>query len=85
MFCIESKIVHVGAEKIITLYKWQVYVKFEEFCFTSDDAEDYARSEIWWKACKWSHTLIDKCKCGALVECQVGDLEVPGSSLASVD
>jgi hypothetical protein len=24
MFCIESKVVHVGAEKIITLYLYQV-------------------------------------------------------------
>ncbi len=44
MFCIERKIVHVGAEKIITLYYLQVYVKFEDFSFTSNDAEDYARS-----------------------------------------
>jgi hypothetical protein len=57
MFRIERKIVHVGAEKIITLYYWQVYVKFEDFSYTSNDAEDYARSEIWRKACTWSYNL----------------------------
>jgi hypothetical protein len=46
MFRIQSKIVHVGAEKIITLYKKQVYVKLEDFCFTFIDAEDYASREI---------------------------------------
>jgi hypothetical protein len=46
MFCIERKVVHVGAEKIITLYLYQVYVKFEEFSFTFNDAEDYARGEL---------------------------------------
>jgi hypothetical protein len=46
MFCIERKVVHVGAEKIITLYLYQVFIKFEEFSFTFIDAEDYARSEI---------------------------------------
>jgi hypothetical protein len=54
---IESKIVHVRAENIIMLYEWKVYVKFEDFCFTSDDAEDYARSEIRRKACISSHNL----------------------------
>jgi hypothetical protein len=57
MFCIESKIVHVRAENIIMLYEWKVYVKFEDFCFTSDDAEDYASSEIWRKACISSYNL----------------------------
>ncbi len=37
MFCIESKIVHVGAGKIIMFY-----VKFKDFCFTSNDEGDYA-------------------------------------------
>jgi hypothetical protein len=46
MVCIERKIVHVGTEKIITLYLKQVYVKFEDFIFTFHDAEDYARGEI---------------------------------------
>jgi hypothetical protein len=46
MFCIERKVVHVGAEKIITLYLYQVSVKFEDFSFTFNDAEDYARGEI---------------------------------------
>jgi hypothetical protein len=38
--------VHVGAEKIITLYLYQVSVKFEDFSFTLNDTEDYARGEI---------------------------------------
>jgi hypothetical protein len=42
MFCIECKVVHVGAEKTITLYLYQVSVKFEDFSFTFNDAEDYA-------------------------------------------
>jgi hypothetical protein len=46
MFCIERKVVHVGAEKIITLYLYQVSVKFEDFNFTFYDAEHYARGEI---------------------------------------
>jgi hypothetical protein len=46
MFCIECKVVHVGAEKIVTLYLYQVSVKFEDFSFTFIDAEDYARGEI---------------------------------------
>jgi hypothetical protein len=46
MFCIERNVVHVGAEKIITLYLYQVSVKFEDFCFTFNDAEDYATGEI---------------------------------------
>jgi hypothetical protein len=46
MFCIERKFVHVGAEKIITLYFQQVYAKFEDFSFTFNDAENYARGEI---------------------------------------
>ncbi len=41
MFFIESKIGHVGAEKTITLY-----VEFEDFGFTFNDAEDYASGEI---------------------------------------
>jgi hypothetical protein len=45
MFCIERKVVHVGAEKIITLYLYQVSVKFEDFSFTFNYAEDYARGE----------------------------------------
>jgi hypothetical protein len=40
MSCIERKVVHVGAEKIITLYLYQV--TFEDFSFTFNDAEDYA-------------------------------------------
>ncbi len=51
MFCIERKVVHVGAEKIITLYLYQVSVKFEDFSFTFNDAEDYACGEIWWNVC----------------------------------
>jgi hypothetical protein len=46
MFCIERKVVHVVAEKIITLYLYQVSVKFEDFSFTFNDVEDYARGEI---------------------------------------
>jgi hypothetical protein len=46
MFFIERKVVHVGEEKIITLYFYQVSVKFEDFSFTFNDAEDYARGEI---------------------------------------
>ncbi len=46
MLCIERKVVHVGAEKIITLYLYQVSVKFADFSFTFNDAEDYARGEI---------------------------------------
>ena len=46
MFCIKHKVVHVGSEKIITLYLYQVSVKFEDFSFTFNDAEDYARGEI---------------------------------------
>jgi hypothetical protein len=51
MFCIERtckvvQVVHVGAEKIITLFLYQVSVKFEDFNFTFNDAEDYARGEI---------------------------------------
>ena len=45
MFCIECEVVHVGAEKIITLYLYQVSVKFEDFSFTFNYAEDYARGE----------------------------------------
>ncbi len=46
MFFIERKVVHVGAEKIITLYFYQVSVKFEDFSFTFNDAEEYAGGEI---------------------------------------
>ncbi len=46
MFCIERKVVHVRAEKIITLYFYQVSVKFEDFSFTFNDVEDYARGGI---------------------------------------
>ncbi len=46
MLCIERKVVHVGTENIITLFLYQVSVKFEDFSFTFNDAEDYARSEI---------------------------------------
>ncbi len=46
MFCIERKVVHVGAEKIITLYLYKVSVKFQDFSLTFNDAEDYARGEI---------------------------------------
>jgi hypothetical protein len=42
---IGRKFVHVGAEKIITLYQVQVYVELENFSFTFNDAEDYANSE----------------------------------------
>ncbi len=45
MFHIGRKFVHVGAEKIITLYQLQVYVELENFRFTFNDAEDYATSE----------------------------------------
>jgi hypothetical protein len=46
MFCIESKIVHVVAEKLITLYLEQVYVEFDDFSFIINDAEIYASGEI---------------------------------------
>jgi hypothetical protein len=45
MFHIERKVVHAGVEKIITLYLYQVSVKFEDFSFTFIVAEDYAGSE----------------------------------------
>jgi hypothetical protein len=45
MSCIERKVVHVGKEKIITLYFYQVSVKFKDFSFTFNDAEVYARGE----------------------------------------
>jgi hypothetical protein len=45
MFRIRRKTVHVGVEKIIPLYKIQVYVELENFSFTFNDAEDYAASE----------------------------------------
>jgi hypothetical protein len=40
------KVIHDGVEKIITLYSYQVSVKFEDFSFTFNDAKDYARGEI---------------------------------------
>jgi hypothetical protein len=46
MFCIERKVVYVVTEKITTLYLYQVSVKFEDFSFTFNDAEDYARGAI---------------------------------------
>ena len=50
MFRTERKTVHVGAEKIITLYQVQVYVeKLENFYFTLNYEEDYAASEKWQK------------------------------------
>ncbi len=49
MFRIGCKFVHVGAEKIITLYLVQVYVELENFSFTFNDGEDYATSENWQK------------------------------------
>ena len=49
MFRIGRKFVHVGVEKIITLYQVQVYVELENFRFTFNDAEDYATSETWQK------------------------------------
>jgi hypothetical protein len=49
MFRIERKIVHVGTEKIITLYLRYVYVESDNFSFTFNDAEDYAASEKWQK------------------------------------
>jgi hypothetical protein len=45
LFHIRRKTVHVGAEKIITLYKTQIYAELENFGFTFNDAEDYATSE----------------------------------------
>ncbi len=42
--CMERKIVHVGTEKIVTLYTvliTQVYVESEGFSFTFIDAEEY--------------------------------------------
>ncbi len=45
MFRIGRKFVHVGAEKIITLYEVQVSVELENFSFTFNDAKDYATSE----------------------------------------
>ena len=49
MFRIRRKTVHVGVEKIIPLYKIQVYVELENFSFTFNDAEDYATSAKWQK------------------------------------
>jgi hypothetical protein len=49
MFRIERNNVHVGAEKIITLYKGQVYVELEKLSCAFTDAEDYAASENWQK------------------------------------
>ncbi len=49
VFCIGRKTVHVGAEKIVTLYQEQVYVELENFSFTFNEAEDYAASEKWQK------------------------------------
>jgi hypothetical protein len=49
MFRIERKIVHVAAEKIITLYKVQGYVEYENFSCAFIDAEDCAASEKWQK------------------------------------
>jgi hypothetical protein len=46
MFCIERKVVHVGAEKIIMLYFYQFSVKFKDFSFTFNDAEDYCTLEV---------------------------------------
>jgi hypothetical protein len=46
MLCIERIVVHVGTENVITLYLYQASVKFKDFSFTFNDAEDYARSEI---------------------------------------
>jgi hypothetical protein len=46
MFRTDGKTVHVGAEKIITLYKVQVYVeKLENFNFTLNYTGDYAAAE----------------------------------------
>jgi hypothetical protein len=46
MFCIERKVVHVGAEKSLRF----IYIKFPSnlkiFSFTFNDEEDYARGEI---------------------------------------
>ncbi len=49
VFRMGCNFVHVGAEKIITLYYVQVYVELENFSFTFNDAEDYATSENWQK------------------------------------
>ncbi len=49
IFHIGRKIVHVGAEKFITLYQKQIYVELENFSCTFNDAEDYATSEKWQK------------------------------------
>ncbi len=49
MFRIERKTVHVGTEKIVTLYWQQVYAESEGFSFTFIDAEEYAASEKWEK------------------------------------
>jgi hypothetical protein len=49
LFHIGHKSVHVGAEKIITLYYTQIYVELENFIVTFNDAEDYATSEKWQK------------------------------------
>jgi hypothetical protein len=42
MLFIERKVVHVGAEKIIKLYLYQVPVTFEDFSFTFIDATLYS-------------------------------------------
>jgi|688.fasta_scaffold480331_1 hypothetical protein len=48
-FCIERKIVHVGAEEIIMLYFKQVCADLENFNLTLIDAEDCTASEKWGK------------------------------------
>ncbi len=52
MFCIESKIVYVGAEKHHALLITSLR-QIEDFSFTFNDAEDYASGEI----CTWSYNL----------------------------
>jgi len=49
MFCIERKIVHVGAEESINLYFKQVCADLENFNLTLIDAEDCTASEKWGK------------------------------------
>jgi hypothetical protein len=45
LFRMKLKVVHVGTEKIVTLYHVQVYVKKENFSFNFIDAGVYAVSE----------------------------------------
>jgi hypothetical protein len=71
MFCIEHEIFHVGKEKIITLFLWQVHDELLNFSFTFIDAKDFAASEKWQKIflILFNYCTVPQCKCGAAVEC----------------